>query len=179
MDINTSYNFLLGRPWIDMARVVPSTLHQLMKFVWKDHELVIHGEESHSNRFTFIVYEVFRGYDFYTVELVNATGDDLAPQSPMHAIYKMIATVMLRSGSEPGFGLGKYFQGIIDPIQIPVRGSKFGLGYAPTEDNDAEVMSKKLIGLCPGQYVTCCHDPGVPPRCNKAYKTPKGLIQAT
>ncbi|XP_070020496.1 uncharacterized protein [Nicotiana sylvestris] len=26
-DMVTSYNFLLGRPWIYMARVVPSTLH--------------------------------------------------------------------------------------------------------------------------------------------------------
>ena len=28
MDISPSYNCLLGRPWIHIARVVPSTLHQ-------------------------------------------------------------------------------------------------------------------------------------------------------
>ena len=33
MDINPSYNFLLGRRWIHMAGVVPSTLHQKVKFV--------------------------------------------------------------------------------------------------------------------------------------------------
>ena len=59
LDINTSYNLLLGRPFIHMAGVVPSTLHQLMKFVWKDQELVIYGEGSHSNRYAPIVDEVF------------------------------------------------------------------------------------------------------------------------
>ncbi|XP_015164081.1 uncharacterized protein [Solanum tuberosum] len=59
LSINTSYNLLLGRPFIHMAGVVPSTLHQLMKFVWKDQELVIHGEGSHSNRYAPIVDEVF------------------------------------------------------------------------------------------------------------------------
>ena len=33
MDINPSYNCLLGRPWIHMAGVIPSTLHQKVKFV--------------------------------------------------------------------------------------------------------------------------------------------------
>ncbi|KAH0679099.1 hypothetical protein KY284_020184 [Solanum tuberosum] len=74
MDINTSYNLLLGRPRIHKAGVVPSTIHHLMKFVWKDQELVIHGEGSHSNGNTTIVDEVSKGCKFYTVELVNATG---------------------------------------------------------------------------------------------------------
>ena len=33
MDISPSYNCLLGRPWIHIARAVPSTLHQKIKFV--------------------------------------------------------------------------------------------------------------------------------------------------
>ncbi|XP_070041447.1 uncharacterized protein [Nicotiana tomentosiformis] len=32
VDMETSYKFLLGRPWIHMARAVPSTLHQILKF---------------------------------------------------------------------------------------------------------------------------------------------------
>ena len=50
MDIDTKYNLLLGRHFIHMVGVVLSTLHQMMKLVWKDLEQVIHGEESHSNR---------------------------------------------------------------------------------------------------------------------------------
>ena len=33
MDINPSYNYLLGRPWIHMASAIPSTLYQKVKFV--------------------------------------------------------------------------------------------------------------------------------------------------
>ena len=33
MDISPSYNSLLGRPWIHTAGVVPSILHQKIKFV--------------------------------------------------------------------------------------------------------------------------------------------------
>ncbi|XP_039043314.1 uncharacterized protein LOC120182393 [Hibiscus syriacus] len=33
MDIMPTYNYLLGRPWIHQAGVVPSTLHQKIKFV--------------------------------------------------------------------------------------------------------------------------------------------------
>src|SRR4051812_28131492 len=33
IDADTSYNILLGRPWIHINHIVPSTLHQVMKYV--------------------------------------------------------------------------------------------------------------------------------------------------
>ena len=62
----------------------------------------------------------------------------------MPSVYKMIATVMLRSGFEPGFELGKNFQGITKPVQIPNRGLKYGLGYTPMEDDEAELINKNV-----------------------------------
>uniref|UniRef100_A0A0V0GYZ4 Putative ovule protein n=1 Tax=Solanum chacoense TaxID=4108 RepID=A0A0V0GYZ4_SOLCH len=56
----------------------------------------------------------------------------------------MIVVVMLRSGFEPNFELEKHFQGIFEPIQIPARGAKFGLGYVPTDADEAEVMNKSV-----------------------------------
>ena len=67
----------------------------MMKLVWQNKELVIHGEGSHSGRQVSIIDEISRGTNFYTMELVNATGEDFTPQTPMSAVYKMIATVML------------------------------------------------------------------------------------
>ena len=107
LDIDTRYNLLLGRPFIYMEGVIPSTLHQIMKLVWQNEELVIHGEGSHSGIHTPIIDEVSRGADFYTVELVKATGNNLAPHTPMPTVYKMIATLMLQNGFELGFGLGR------------------------------------------------------------------------
>ena len=45
IDMDTSYNLLLGRTWIHMARVVPSTLHQFVKFEHGKQEIIFHGED--------------------------------------------------------------------------------------------------------------------------------------
>ena len=50
MDIDTKYNLLLGRHFIHMVGVVLSTLHQMMKLIWKDEKMVIHGERIHYGR---------------------------------------------------------------------------------------------------------------------------------
>ncbi|XP_075091757.1 uncharacterized protein LOC142171932 [Nicotiana tabacum] len=48
LDMDTSYNFLLGRPWIHAAGAVPSTLHQRVKFEHENQEIVVHGEDEQS-----------------------------------------------------------------------------------------------------------------------------------
>ena len=45
MDISSSYNCLLKRPWIHIVGVVPSTLHQKIKFVTKGQLVSIAIEE--------------------------------------------------------------------------------------------------------------------------------------
>ena len=90
--------------------------------------------------------ETPQGSDFYTVELVNATDEGLAPQTPMPAVYKMISTVMLQSGFEPSFGLGRNAQGIIEPVPVLATGSRYGLGYIPTDD-DLKMKRKRDQGL--------------------------------
>ncbi|XP_075088327.1 uncharacterized protein LOC142170335 [Nicotiana tabacum] len=48
LDIDTSYNFLLGRPWIHAAGAAPSTLHQMVKLEYEDQEIIVHGEDEQS-----------------------------------------------------------------------------------------------------------------------------------
>ncbi|XP_039036221.1 uncharacterized protein LOC120172975 [Hibiscus syriacus] len=45
IDIMPSYNCLLGRPWIHQAGVVPSTLHQKLKFVIEGRLVCLNAEE--------------------------------------------------------------------------------------------------------------------------------------
>ena len=45
MDISPSYNCLLGRPWIHIAGVVPSALHQKIKFVIEGQLVCVSTEE--------------------------------------------------------------------------------------------------------------------------------------
>ncbi|XP_070014025.1 uncharacterized protein [Nicotiana sylvestris] len=46
--MDTSYNFLLGMPWIHTAGAMPSTLHQMVKFEHEYQEIVVHGEDEQS-----------------------------------------------------------------------------------------------------------------------------------
>ncbi|XP_070029593.1 uncharacterized protein [Nicotiana sylvestris] len=48
LDMDTSYNFLLGMPWIHAAGAVPSTIHQMVKFEHEDQDIVVHGEDEQS-----------------------------------------------------------------------------------------------------------------------------------
>ncbi|KAL5138474.1 hypothetical protein HKD37_10G028641 [Glycine soja] len=45
MDINPAYSCFLGCPWIHSVRVVPSTLHQKLKFVVEGYLVIVSGEE--------------------------------------------------------------------------------------------------------------------------------------
>ena len=114
----------------------------MMKLEWNNEELVVHGERSHSGKQVPVFDETPQGADFYKVEFLNATDEDLSPQTPMPAVYRMIATVMLQNGFEPGFGLGRNAQGIIEPVPVLAKESKYGLGYIPTND-DVKMKKKK------------------------------------
>ncbi|XP_022157707.1 uncharacterized protein LOC111024360 [Momordica charantia] len=45
MDISPTYSCLLGRPWIHSAGVIPSTLHQRLKFVFENTLICIFGQK--------------------------------------------------------------------------------------------------------------------------------------
>ena len=45
MDISPAYSCLLGWPWIHSVGVVPSTLHQKLKFVVERQLIIVSGEE--------------------------------------------------------------------------------------------------------------------------------------
>ncbi|KAK4737223.1 hypothetical protein R3W88_000920 [Solanum pinnatisectum] len=126
LDIPSSYNLLLGRPWIHMAGAVPSTLHQCLKFEWDHEEVVVHGEKGHP------VYAIegrghLDGEMYHTVELVGNI--EVQPW-----FSQKIIDMMAWFGFELGKGLGTNLQGIVEPIQ-PVRHSTtFGLGYKYTTE---------------------------------------------
>ena len=67
-----------------------------------------------------------------------ATGEDLSPHTLIPTMYKIIAIVMLQNGLKPGFGLGRNSHGIVEPIPVPVKGTRYGLGCIRT-DNDMKM----------------------------------------
>ncbi|XP_069150857.1 uncharacterized protein [Solanum lycopersicum] len=126
LDIPSSYNLLLGRPWIHMAGAVPSTHHQCLKFEWDYEEAVVHGEKGHPV-YTIEGRENMDGEMYHTVELVGNI--ELQPW-----FSQKIIDMMAWFGFKLGKGLGAELQGIVEPIQ-PVRHSTtFGLGYKYTTE---------------------------------------------
>ncbi|XP_070036780.1 uncharacterized protein [Nicotiana tomentosiformis] len=110
LDISATYNLLLGRPWIDVVRVVASTLHQAMNFEWNYREVIIHGDESnpiYTNQ-TVSVIENRRklgGETYRRIERVNAIEKDKWWRSKIEGILAWI-------GYEPGKGLNEVLAGI-------------------------------------------------------------------
>nr|XP_016469676.1 PREDICTED: uncharacterized protein LOC107792018 [Nicotiana tabacum] len=57
LDISSTYNLLLGRPWMHVARAVSSTLHQAMKFEWNHQETTQHEESDSEDWENDVVHE--------------------------------------------------------------------------------------------------------------------------
>ena len=113
MDINPAYSFLLGHPWIHLVGVVPSTLHQKLKFVVEGHLVIVSGEEdvlvSCSSSMSYVEStEESLETTFQSFEVVSIASIDSLPRQPrLSGTAMMVARVMLGHGYEPEMGLGK------------------------------------------------------------------------
>ena len=112
--ISTSFNLLLGRPWIHRARAIPSSLHQKVKF--------IHGGQVVTMQFVgdmFISSKLqinhndddlfLTGFTFdevQTLEMEDFCRDFVAVSFDQHG--SIVVLDMMRSMSYlPGMGLGR------------------------------------------------------------------------
>ena len=157
MDISTSYNLLIGRPWIHMAGAVPSTLHQSLKFVWNHQEVVIHGEGNNSLYPECSIppignVEKLDGSVFHVKENVCAAQ---ARKMELPQVLMMVAWEMLKNGFRPGQGLGLNSDGIVEPIQLPGHKYTFGLGYEPTPEEIASASLKRRSDVPLPKPVPC------------------------
>ncbi|XP_049401663.1 uncharacterized protein LOC125865510 [Solanum stenotomum] len=151
MDMDTSYNFLLGRPWIHMARAVPSTLHQVVKFEHNHQEIIVHGEDDlpiyidpsipyieAKEGCESIIYQSFEAVSVDRFREVDPT-----IQPCLSSSYSMIGTTMLKYGCQPGIGLGLCSQGIVDLITLLGNQGTSGLRYKQIKRNGDETKNHK------------------------------------
>ena len=153
MDINPAYNCLLGRPWIHSVGVVPSTLHQKLKFIVEGHLVIVSGKEdilvSCPSSMSYVeATEESLETAFQSFEVVSvASVDSFSGQPYLSNAAVMMARVMLGNGYEPGMGLGKDNGGITSLISARGNRGKFGLGYKPTQaDIRKSVVGRKSGG---------------------------------
>ena len=151
MDILPSYNCLLGRPWIHIVGVVPSTLHQKIKFVTEGQLVCIVAEED-------MIAATLLGApyieadekamecSFRSLEFVNAmyVGEGLKVPVPKlsdttHAGIKQLPD----KGARVGKRLGKRLQGMLRLITVIQKKDRFGLGYKPDRRERQRFLEEK------------------------------------
>ncbi|XP_070013226.1 uncharacterized protein [Nicotiana sylvestris] len=154
LDMDTSYNFLLGRPWIHVVGVITSTLHQMVKFEHEDREIVVYGEDEQSiyrdpsvpclearEGSEHIVYQAFE-----IVVADQCKEGKPCPQPFLSNTSIMVAKEMIRYGYKPGKGLGKSLQRIAEPITSTASEKLFGVGFRPTPADVIWVDDRKNDG---------------------------------
>ena len=126
MDISPSYNCLLGRPWIHIARAVPSTLHQKIKFVTEGQLVCVSAEKDMitvtSSGAPYVeTDEKVMECSFRSLEFVNAMYVGERAKIPVLKLLEVTHSgikQVLSKGARVRKGLGKRLEGMLRPIAI-------------------------------------------------------------
>ncbi|XP_071933141.1 uncharacterized protein [Coffea arabica] len=146
MHFPSVYNVLLGRPWIHKSGAVPSSLHQLLKFVVNDKLITIFAEEdclvitdsgSKEDGSRNVTMTPHSTADIVSVSWITNEERALSKASVM------MAKEMIRGGYEFDKGLGRDLQGILKPVEIVEKKDSFGLGFRPTAKDIREMKERK------------------------------------
>nr|XP_016449519.1 PREDICTED: uncharacterized protein LOC107774486 [Nicotiana tabacum] len=175
LDLDISYNFLLGRSLIHAAGAVPSTLHQMVKFKHEDQEIVVHEEDEQSiyrgpsvpclearERSEHIVYQAFE-----VVVADQCEEGNPCPQPFLSNASIMVAKEMIRHGYKPGKGLGKSLQEIAKPITLAASEKFFRVGFQPTSSDGKWADERKNNGWVLSQPIPHLYRTFVKPKYNE------------
>ncbi|KAL6319121.1 hypothetical protein AAG906_011200 [Vitis piasezkii] len=112
--IPTSFNLLLGRPYIHRAGAIPSSLHQKVKFIYDSQVVTVQS--------------------VHALEMKDFCPNFMAMSFNQHD--SMVVLDMMRSMSYiPGIGLGRRQHRPSEFMAIPDHDVPFGLGFIPTKAN--------------------------------------------
>ncbi|XP_070024977.1 uncharacterized protein [Nicotiana sylvestris] len=154
IDVPSSYNLLLGRPWIHADGAVVSTLHQVVKFEWNHQEVIIHGDGSNPiySRQTIPAIGVRRkigGETYHHIERVNAIDKDKWWDNKIESILNWCEY-------ELGKGLGKNLQGIAKPIKLKkhenVKETRISVHLSPSENEEYTEFLKEYEDIFAWSY---------------------------
>ena len=142
--IPTSFNLLLGRPWIHKARVILSSLHQKVTFIHKDRVITIQStrdtystsepvlEISHGDNDLFLTGFTFD--EIHTIEVEQFCRDYVA--LPFYEHGSTLVLDMMRSMSFlPSLGLGRCQHSSGEFIATVDHDTHFDLGFIHTKAN--------------------------------------------
>ncbi|XP_077215937.1 uncharacterized protein LOC143850593 [Tasmannia lanceolata] len=120
LDIKTSFFLLLGRPWLHKVGVVPSTVHQKLKFIKNNRIITVRGDpepevgqisEEQIGSSTIDVSLTGFSLEVSTITMEEAMSEEILFMSSANA---QVARIMRKYGYIPGTGLGRNLQGLTE-----------------------------------------------------------------
>ena len=148
MDINPSYNCVLGRPWIHMTEAVPSMLHQKVQFMVEEQLISVVAKEdivaalTTSNSYINVDQNAIKGL-FSSLEVVNATFVGEGKKIPIPHLLKvtrMGVKQIIGKGARAGCGLEKFLQGTLKVVRVILKHDCYRLGYKSNAKNISKMM---------------------------------------
>ncbi|XP_077242451.1 uncharacterized protein LOC143882962 [Tasmannia lanceolata] len=149
LDIKPSFNLLLGRPWLHKYGVVPSSLHQKLKFIKGNRVVMVRGdpdlEVGQISQELIIPAALEKNEDVsltgFSLE-VTAISVEEAMNEPLTFLTSSnpaVVRMMRKQGYVPGAGLGRHHQGVVEWPNMGKAIGLFGLGYEPTNEEISEM----------------------------------------
>ena len=147
--IKSSFNLLLGRPWIHEAGAIPSSLYQKVKFIHEERIITIQPDKDVVTSFEPVLQIShseddlhLTGFVFDEVQVVSLEDDnrDIVPMSFGQHNSTLVLSMMRGMSYMPGLGLGSRQQGPREFTITIDHDMPYGLGYTPSED-DARHMA--------------------------------------
>jgi len=150
MDISPAYSCLLGRLWIHTAGVVPSTLHQKLKFIIDDKLIIVSGEEDllvcglTPTPYIEAAEEALET-SFQALKIVSTAYIEPFKVNPcLPNVSLMVARTMMKKGYRHGNGLGKNDNGSVMPLELVENRGRYGLGYKPTRADRRRMIEERV-----------------------------------
>ena len=151
--VESSYNMLLGRPWLHAVGAVASTLHRRLKYPSKDQMITITAKKPLSifkeASIPYIGANAFLDATFHSFEVVSMIFRAPELESAWPFATLMVAKEMLKFGYQLGQGLGAVGHGKASLIELPDNKEGFILGYDPFDEELFQAFrgkKKKCIG---------------------------------
>ena len=147
--IQSSFNLLLGHPWIHEAGAIPSSLQQKVKFIHEGRIITIQSNKDVVTSFEPVLQISHNeddlhltGFVFDEVQVVSLEDEnrDMVPMSFYQHSGTLVLSMMKGMFYMPGLGLGRRQQGPREFTIIVDQYMPYGLGYTPSED-DARHMA--------------------------------------
>ncbi|XP_077249402.1 uncharacterized protein LOC143888905 [Tasmannia lanceolata] len=148
LDIMSSFNLLLGQPWLHKVGAVPSSLHQKFKLMKGSRVITVRGDEDlevgailsdpHGKSEEGSVY--LNGFHLDVTHISwEQAKKELVPLP--HDINPIVSTMLKINGYIPGMRLGRYQQGVVqfDDLHFPSNVGTTCPGYRNTHQEEQDM----------------------------------------